>query len=395
LYFGIVFGKEGVMSERKIVQLFRRDMNKPDKWAIKGTVGGMTVIWGESGSYKTFLAISMAVAVAKGDDWFGKPVHQGPVLYIVGEGGIDLFQRRAVTAARAAGVSDFEIPDLPLWVIQGAVDLSKSSSLEPYVDEMEAIKPVLVIIDTLSRCMEGDENKQEVMQAFVSNVDAIKDRFHASVIVIHHANKQGTMRGSTVIMGAADVVIKTTKAKTSPGYKGLALKAEKLKDLDTDDFEPNQFQLKITAVRDDVTEKMLDEFGDMVTTLVLHDIDTENIADSKEQIVLKAIELIHLLKTGNDPEDKLIGYQEIEKEAGISPSRLKRALVRLKKQEKICSQMKGQYALGDDWPIKSPEQVVKYGLNHNTTPEELHKGDGFWAAREQREQEELEGPPAG
>lgn len=376
------------MNDGEIVQLFKSGVNKPDRWAIKGTVGGMTVIWGESGSYKTFLAISMAVAVAQGKDWFGKLVHRGPVLYIVGEGGIDLFKRRAITAARAAGVPDEDLADLPLWVIQGAVDLTKSSNLDRYVDQMNEIKPVLVIIDTLSRCLEGDENKQEVMQAFVTNVDNIKETFHASVIIIHHANKQGTMRGSTVLLGAADVVINTKKAKTSPGYKGLSLKADKLKDLDTDGFEPNQFQLKITDVRDDNTARMSDEFGDAVTTLVLHDADLVENLKIREETALKAIEALQ----SERGLKAFIGYQEIVSAANMEPSRLKRALVRLKSQGLIRSELKGQYLLGSYWPeTREEEEDYKLGANHDTTPEELGRGDDFFRGQEILEERRLEG----
>src|SRR4051812_9860926 len=45
------------------------------------------VLWGESGSGKSFVALSWALHIATGLPWLGKyPVKKAPVIYCVGEG---------------------------------------------------------------------------------------------------------------------------------------------------------------------------------------------------------------------------------------------------------------------------------------------------------------------
>jgi len=111
----------------------------------------------------------MAVAVASGKSWFGCKVKQGPVLYILGEGGVDMFRRRVGEACNSL---EADIKDLPLWVRAEALDLSERRRAIPHMkDGWDDIYPQLIVVDTLSRCMPGDENSQEIMQGFVHTMD--------------------------------------------------------------------------------------------------------------------------------------------------------------------------------------------------------------------------------
>lgn len=53
----------------------------------------LSSIYGPSGSYKSFLAVSWACHVAAGMKWAGKSVSAGAVMYVVGEGGIGVPRR--------------------------------------------------------------------------------------------------------------------------------------------------------------------------------------------------------------------------------------------------------------------------------------------------------------
>jgi RecA-family ATPase len=62
---------------------------QPTKWIVKKLIeaGSLNEIFGESGTGKSFLAISLASCVATGGDFFGyKTKRPGAVLYIAGEG---------------------------------------------------------------------------------------------------------------------------------------------------------------------------------------------------------------------------------------------------------------------------------------------------------------------
>ena len=74
--------------------------------------------------------------------------------------------------------------------------------------------PVLIIIDTLARTFGGgDENKQNDMNAYVSAVDRLKKATGAHVMIVHHSgvHENARERGSNVLRGAADTVIKVER----------------------------------------------------------------------------------------------------------------------------------------------------------------------------------------
>jgi hypothetical protein len=77
----------------------------------------VSVVYGEAGCGKTFLALDVGLHIAAGLDWLGRRVAQGPVVYIAAEapGGI---VNRAATWRQASGIAD-----LPFAAITSPVDL--------------------------------------------------------------------------------------------------------------------------------------------------------------------------------------------------------------------------------------------------------------------------------
>jgi hypothetical protein len=71
------------------------------------------------------------------------------------------------------------------------------------------------------------ENQQEDMSLFIAACDAVKDRFGATVIGVHHTNYAGTFRGSTVMPAAGAFLIETRR---EPGAMTGSIYALKVKD---------------------------------------------------------------------------------------------------------------------------------------------------------------------
>lgn len=208
-------------------------------WTIDGVLSGLTLLWGGPGTGKSFTAVSMAASVATGCAWVGHETKQGPVLYIAGEGGEVSVAHRLRTALEDRGQDLDEMPHLiEIGVLSPGIDLVEhGGTLLDYIDSSQLRKPPrLIIVDTLSRCFSGDENKQEFMSKFVNTLDLIRDHYKCDILVVHHANKQNEVRGSSVLFGAVDVSWRLTQwTKRVEGEKNMVMRADKLRELASDE----------------------------------------------------------------------------------------------------------------------------------------------------------------
>lgn len=186
-------------------------------WLVQGLLGAAetSCIFGAPGSGKSVLATDLAAHVACGWPWFGRRVAAGGVLYVAAERAA-LVERRLTAFARRN-----DIPDMPLSVLSGGVDLrtSRAQVLEiiehAKVVREEAGSLPLIIIDTVSRALAGgDENSPKDMGAFVGNAALIQESTGAHLLLIHHIPADGTqrLRGHGALLGAVDCTIGVEKA---------------------------------------------------------------------------------------------------------------------------------------------------------------------------------------
>lgn len=327
------------------------------QWAVQNSIGGLTLLWGKSGSYKSFLAIHTAVCVAAGHPWFGKRTTQGAVVYIVGEGGLDQFGYRCEMAAKTMGL---KMANLPIYAHVPAVNLVDPKMGYLLAEEWASVKPTLVIIDTLSRCFSGDENKQEDMQRFVNNLDKIKEKLNCTVMPVHHANKEGEIRGSTVLFAAADVSIKTNRVKKN-NIHILNLESDKMKDLDYEDFYPKELIATPVDVRNGSDAILIDDMGAKVSTLVLSE---------KPEIAVYEQEALGclLVLAANRAEDTAVGYKEWLEASKLTSTSFRRGVEGLMARKAVEMPRPGQY-----FEAGKALEYFDPGENYNTTPEELKR----------------------
>lgn len=175
---------------------------------------GFTVIYGESGCGKSFLASDMGLAVALGQPWGGKDVQAGTVIYITAEG-VSGFRKRLVAYRQHYGLADVAVP---FYTIAASPDLGHqqgdSAALIGAIEarmKLEAIPPIrAVIIDTLARTMQGaDENSAADMGVFADHCGKIASQLKCAVVALHHCGKDTGKgaRGSSALRAAADCEI--------------------------------------------------------------------------------------------------------------------------------------------------------------------------------------------
>lgn len=188
----------------------------PPEWLIEGLIPerGLVVPYGPPKVGKTFIVLSMALHIAAGMAWFGRPVKQGVVVYIAGEGLGGLALRIKAMRLR------HEIPaDVPFYIRPKAVNFREPTAVAELVAlarEAAAGQPIaLVVIDTLARAMPGvDENSAQEVGLVIAQCDLVKEELGCTVAPIHHTGKDAErgMRGSNAIHGAVDATFRVKAA---------------------------------------------------------------------------------------------------------------------------------------------------------------------------------------
>jgi hypothetical protein len=169
--------------------------------------GSLATLVSAAGVGKSFVALDLALSIATGRSTFlGKPLRIDgpcPVFYVIGEGA-GRFNLRVKAWQQYHGVagSGFEF-----HTQTEAVDLLNPADVQELIDTLRAIGPKLVVLDTLSRCIAGqDENAQSVMSEVVTVLDRIKASVHDCLVMpLHHLNASGTReRGSSALRAGVD-----------------------------------------------------------------------------------------------------------------------------------------------------------------------------------------------
>ena len=207
----------------------------PDaQWIVEDTIpqAGLGFVYGAPGSYKSFICYDLALSLAYGREaWIDRPIkkHTGSVLYLASEGisgaknRIEAWQRKH----ELSGDAGFHLIRSSMSFLQ-ADDVDRLD--KTVAAHVEANGPVSVVfVDTVSRVLPGaDENLQKDMTLFVVACDRLRERYGATVVGVHHSNKDGSsMRGSTVFLGQGDFVIRVEK---SDERKGGVIICEKQKE---------------------------------------------------------------------------------------------------------------------------------------------------------------------
>ncbi len=216
----------------------------PPEWLIDEILvkAGLSLLYAPPESYKSFVAIDLALCVATGTPWHGHAVQQGFVLYIAAEGGPGIGKRvRAWLKAHDLPVSAANVA----WLIESITVVKESDDMarlaERLDDELDRI-PALIVIDTLARCFEGDENQQEDMGHFVAGIDALRHKYGSCILAIHHTRLDGDReRGNTALRGGLDTMLALVRPdKLGPG---IIIECAKQKDAEhfadiTLEFQP-------------------------------------------------------------------------------------------------------------------------------------------------------------
>lgn len=189
--------------------------------------GQVGCIFGEPGAGKSLLAPRLAYAVAQGDEVFGLPTKTGPVFYVACEDEDGMAGRVAALRADLGPADSFHLvrgcSDL---FSPGQVEGKGSPDLVALFKQVKAVKPKLIVIDTLAMAMPGLEENDAAGMNRVVQIGKRLAKYGAAVLYVHHGSKSegNTPRGHSVFNGALDFSIMVKAADQNGIVRGAVKK---------------------------------------------------------------------------------------------------------------------------------------------------------------------------
>jgi len=188
-------------------------------YVVKGLLQrkSYAVLYSDPGQGKSFLTLDLAYHIAAGKPWRDHRVQQGPVIYCAFEGTGGMAKRVAALQQHYGSLEGLPLVIEPAsWNLRDQRDRVAFAQriAEIMQHEFNEAHPALIVIDTFARAIpSADENSACDVGEFNKAVEELMQRTGACVLVLHHCNKTGGMRGSTALLGAVETQLEIDKGK--------------------------------------------------------------------------------------------------------------------------------------------------------------------------------------
>jgi KaiC/GvpD/RAD55 family RecA-like ATPase len=301
----------------------------------------LITVFGAPKSGKSFIAIAMACAVAKGTPFYGHEAKKAPVVYLAGEGVSGIKRRLAVFHQSKYGGS---LEGAPLFLSNRGSRINEAEEYEKLETEINLLKQEvgqigLIIFDTFQRNFSGDENSAQEVNKFVKAADQLIHDFDCTVLLVHHTGRgnKGRARGSSVLDASIDgEFIVERKDQTVDGEKQMFVKMKQTKNKDGMGMTDKNFIFhEETVIGEglDVTSGLLIETDDDLDS----DDDIQDAVNEAEDKKISSL-MYFLAKDKPKPEEEWFtaddfGHQAVYNTTGneINRDAINRSFKRLEK----------------------------------------------------------------
>ncbi len=203
-------------------------------WLVKGVLPlwGLVMLYGPSGSYKSFFSLWLASQVAKGQDVLGGRSMGSGVAYVAAEGAGGMRARVQALRRREGGWGG------RIGLISIAPNLCSDNDVEQLrvalagmKDAMAAAGNVLrlVIIDTMAASTPGaEENSSQSMGAVLARLQTLAAALKVCVLIVHHVGKNAELgpRGWSGMIANADGAIELQRKNDDGTVVGTLVKVK-------------------------------------------------------------------------------------------------------------------------------------------------------------------------
>ena len=324
---------------------------KERNYSVKGLIPrvGLTVVWGPPKCFKSFWTMDVVMHVALGREYRGRRVQQGSVVYCAFEGASG-FGDRAAGFRKA-----YKIPaeqDVPFYLSPLRMNLVRDHEALIEFIKLQIADPVIVVLDTLNRSLEGSESSDEDMGAYLNAADAIRETFNCMVIIVHHCGIDGTRpRGHTSLSGAVDAQLKVVRDGEE---NSASVTVEWMKDGPEGDVIESEFERVAVGVDEDGDEKATLVVKPSKTTITKIEFKLDGQSATAYRLLKEAIADEGEIKTGpgfpNCPVVSIETWRRYCYAGGITDAKgkdaKKKALVRARKSLQFTHRL---IRVWEDW----------------------------------------------
>lgn len=247
---------------------------------------GLAMIYAKRGLGKTYIATSIALSLASGEEILGwKPSSKAQVLYIDGEMPAHSMKKRLIELETMfqgeVDMDNIEIitPDLTEGIPINLSNFDDQLILEPQLQGVD-----LIIVDNIATVCRGGRENDSDSWTVVQNWSIAQRAKGRSVLFIHHEGKNGVQRGTSAREDILDTVISLKHPKDYKQAHGCSFEIhyDKARNFSGDSAQPIQARLKesetgleweFQPLEDSTYQKVIALYIEGITSL--NDIATE------------------------------------------------------------------------------------------------------------------------
>jgi len=197
------------------------EVELPD-WLVPGLVlrNGLTLFYGEAGSYKTTLTIYLGYAMMTGTEFFGIPIGGNyKILYVEQDQSLSILKDQV----QKIGYPEHMFVCCKLPVLWDGRKFNRE-----FYSSLQALQPDVVFIDAYTSL--GIEDITRPQSALCMDaLRRIANDCRISIIITHHENKLGTQMGSALHVAKVDSEVQTTVTSREGNREKIMLSQGKVR----------------------------------------------------------------------------------------------------------------------------------------------------------------------
>jgi RecA-family ATPase len=174
----------------------------PRPWFVPDVSPGalVTEVRADGGGGKSTLLLQASACAVTGRAWLDMPVSRGPAIYLASEDDEDELRRRLDAIAVHLGVTNADLTGLHLWplaaddpalVVTKAGAAERTSRFDELASHVEAIRPVVVVLDSRADVFAAEELNRKQVRDFIAELRRLALATRAAVVILAHPSLSG------------------------------------------------------------------------------------------------------------------------------------------------------------------------------------------------------------